>query len=226
MIYVYILEEALPLEWNILWTIIVIPIIIFSIRNYKDFKTENENVISAMIISFIGMVFLTIVSVKYGNPVINGNGIPTVILGFNASVFITIPVLIFIKIFSGVGGFLSIGTNLFAIAVCGPFVGYHFFKVMEKRFPQLHPINIALSIIITEVVSAVASCLQLALAYHYPTFIECFIYNINLYLINYSLDFILLSVIEIAVSIVFFKFIPQIKNNEEVEDNNKKEAKD
>lgn len=208
----YILENGLPQEWNIFWIIIAIPLVYYSIKNLNDTLYEDDNIIPLMVLSIMSMVILVSLSIKYDNPLINANGIPTILLGFPNTGVITIISMIFIKSFSGLGGILSIGANIFSVAFSGPFIGNLTYKQLNKRIPQIKIINIAIAILLTEITSLLISCLQLSIAYNYPSIQELLVQYLHMYLLQYLPEFLLFIIIQTIICYVAFEYIDKFNN--------------
>ena len=207
----YIMENGLPFEWSIIWIIISAILIISSARKVEDIILKENDMTFPLVISCILMIVLTVIDVKYGNPLVSGNGIAPITTTYIPASLFTVIVIIFIKAFTGIGGFLSLGANIFAIAIAGPYLGYKFYKFMNK-LPEYHIIAVVFGVIITEISSILVSCMQLAIAYHYPSIIESFVSYVNMYLLNYIQDIVAMLILEVVLTFIILKIMPKLEN--------------
>lgn len=192
----FILDEGLPLIWDIFWIIICIPLLYLSYK--KVSKMYDPKHMELIIFSSIAMLVIIALFIKYDNPLLTGNSLPTILVGYPTTSILAVFLLLFIRIFVGMGGFLSIGANVFAVGIAGPYLGYQTYKIL-KRYHVHQIITTSLAVTVTEMSTILTSCLQLAIAYHYPTFTESLMSYINMYIINYPIDIIMVLILEILI---------------------------
>lgn len=220
----YIMETGLPIGWSIIWIVISTVVITLSVTKVKNVVRLEKDLIKynvkvlliPLILSFIVMIILTLSNVRYGNPLVSGNGVATITTTFIPSSILATIAIIVIKLFTGIGGFYSIGANVFAIAIAGPYLGYTVYKLINDRNPSYNILAVILGVIVTEISSILVTCFQLALAYHYPTIIGSFIYHVNMYLLSHLTDILILIAIEAIITIIIIKIMSRLVNNKQL----------
>lgn len=173
-----IVEGFLPLTWCIIWTVISLIFIVIGIVQIRRAIREIPQSKGFLGFSALFMLIMTVfnfpslygtTSTPYGNAV-SGSVFGPFITSVLAFVVLLIQAFLFAN-----GGITTLGANIFAYGIVGPFVAY----LIYHGFKKLN-IPVALSILVTPIFSCIFSTLTTALqiALVYGSFVKIIIISI------------------------------------------------
>lgn len=198
----HIIEGYLPIEWCAIWLIISLAVVIYGIKEYKEHFSNNKEALLLLILSgvfafFVSMVAFPSVKGSFSHPA--ATGLLTVFFGPSITALVSFVFVFLQAIILAYGGLTTVGASVFGVGVLGPLCGYIVWKELRKR-----DINVIISVFLVTIVinifSCIASSLELALVYPYPTVQSSFF----MFLSIYTIPEILILIIDCFSTIIVF----------------------
>lgn len=173
----HIAEGYLPIEQCILWFVISLIIVIYGVVKLREFKNENPESKPLLYISGAVMFILSFIrfpSVVGGSSHPTGNGFSGSLFGPAITSVLVAVMLLLQSLILGYGGITTLGANIFAIGVVGPFVAWVIYNNLSKMNIPL-VIVLLLAGFFANIFTYLTTALQLAFAFPKPNFIVAFI---------------------------------------------------
>jgi cobalt/nickel transport system permease protein len=129
----HIAEGILSIEWVIVWFLVALPFVIWSIIVVVNKAKSDSNYLS--VVALMGAVVLLMTSLAIPSPVAGSvshpaaTGISSIIVGPIVSVLLGTITLVIQALFMAHGGITSLGANITSMAIVGSFAGFIFFKL-------------------------------------------------------------------------------------------------
>jgi len=129
----HIAEGILSIEWVIVWFLVALPFVIWSIIVVVNKSRSDSNYLS--VVALMGAVVLLMTSLAIPSPVAGSvshpaaTGISSIIVGPIVSVLLGTITLVIQGLFMAHGGITSLGANITSMAIVGSFAGFLFFKL-------------------------------------------------------------------------------------------------
>ena len=163
----HIMEGFLPLGWAVFWTLVSLSFVVCGVWSISKKVAQHPELKMLLAVSgafaFV-LSALKIPSVTGSSSHPTGVGLGAVLFGPLAMSVIGSIVLFFQAILLAHGGLTTLGANIFAMAVVGPFAAYGVHRISLKlRLPGGYAVFLAASV--GSLLTYVATSWQLALAF-------------------------------------------------------------
>ncbi|WP_409199476.1 cobalt ECF transporter S component CbiM [Methanobrevibacter sp. DSM 116169] len=173
----HIMEGFLPPIWCIFWYIVSIPFVVYGIIKIKQITDEIPDTKSLLAVSGAYMFVISSVHVpSIGGTCshITGNGLNASLFGPFVTCVLGTIVLLFQLFLLGYGGITTLGAEIFAYGIIGPFSAWLIYKLIIKaNLSSL--IGIFTATVFANLFTYIIIAMELALAFPNPTFISAFI---------------------------------------------------
>lgn len=210
----HIMEGFLPIEWAIFWSALSLPFVMLGLRSIR--KTMNENPEAKMLFGVAGafafvLSALKIPSVTGSSSHPTGIGLGTVLFGPLAMTVISTIVLLFQTLLLAHGGITTLGANVFAMGVVGPFVVYMMYKSIRKLGLSFS-IAIFLAATVGDIATYLVTSAQLALAF--PSDIGGFTASFTKFASIFAVTQIPIAISEGILTVMVFNFLKKYNVSE------------
>jgi cobalt/nickel transport system permease protein len=162
----HIAEKYLPVKWAIFWWVLALPFVVFGWRSIARIIRQNPELKLLLGLSgaftFI-LSALTIPSVTGSCAHPTGMGLGTILFGPSAMSALGGLVLLFQALLFAHGGSVTLGANMFSMAIVGPSVAYLVYKLVRQTSdPKL---AVFLTAMLEDLLTYLTTAVQLALAF-------------------------------------------------------------
>lgn len=163
----HIMEGFLPHPWWEIWFAISIPFIAYGI--YKLIQVTKKVPEAKPLLALMGAFVFVLSALKLPTPFGStshptGTGLAAVVVGPGITTVLSLIVLIFQALLLAHGGLTTLGANVFAMGIAGPFIAYATWKVC-KKLRLRNSVGIFLAVAIGNLLTYVTTSAQLALAF-------------------------------------------------------------
>jgi cobalt/nickel transport system permease protein len=163
----HIMEGFLPVKWAIFWTLASLPFVIYGVLAISKRLAENPEL--KLLLGVAGAFAFVLSALKI--PSITGSsshptgvGLGALLFGPSAMSVIGTIVLFFQAVLLAHGGLTTLGANVFAMAIIGPFVAYGVYK-FSQGLGLANSASIFLAAALGSLMTYVTTSVQLALAF-------------------------------------------------------------
>ncbi len=167
----HIMEGFLPPAWAAIWALPSIALFLFGASRIAAIMRENPK--AKLLLAMAGAFCFVLSALKI--PSVTGSCSHPTGVGLGAILFGPLPmvvlgaiVLVFQALLLAHGGFTTLGANVFSMAIVGPFVSYGVYKGL-KILKVKTPVAVFLAAALGDLLTYVATSLQLAAAYPDPS---------------------------------------------------------
>jgi cobalt/nickel transport system permease protein len=162
----HIMEGFLPVGWAIFWWVLALPFFVLGIKSLQQITQKNPELKLLLALagafSFV-LSALKIPSVTGSSSHPTGTGLGTVLFSPGVMTVLGSLVLIFQAILLAHGGITTLGANVFAMAIVGPWVAYGIYRLCFSQGQQ--KLGIFLAATLGSLATYLMTSLQLALAF-------------------------------------------------------------
>lgn len=163
----HIMEGFLPVEWCIIWYIISVIVVIIGIIQLKRVIDENPD--AKKILAVNGILMFVVSIFKF--PSLEGCDTSPATSGLSGSLFgpaitsVVVTIVLLLQAFLlAYGGITTLGANVFAMGIVGPFAAAIVYHLLNRiNFPNV--ISLIFAVIFANVFSIAATALQYTLAF-------------------------------------------------------------
>lgn len=162
----HIAEGFLPIEWAVFWWVIVLPFFGLGVRSLTRITRENPEL--KLLLALAGAFTFVLSALKIpsvtgscSHP--TGTGLGAILFGPSVMTVLGGMVLLFQAVLLAHGGLTTLGANLFAMAIVGPFAAYGIYHLVLKTGNQKAAIFLASAL--ETLLTYVTTSIQLALAF-------------------------------------------------------------
>jgi len=206
----HIMEGYLPWQWCLIWYLIAVPFLYLGGRKIVTIVREHPEqkrtvALSGAFIFLLSSLKLPSATGSSSHP--TGTGLSTVLYGVACTSFLAVIVLVFQALLLAHGGITTLGANVVSMGVVGPACGFAVWAVLRGRTSMGAPAAMLLAAVVADLMTYVATSLQLTLAYHDVGFMTAF----GEFLTIFAVTQIPLAVIE---GILFAMFAMYLVNND------------
>ena len=209
----HIMEGFLPPLWAAIWWIVSLPFIIYGFIQLKKTFEENKDALPLLgicgaLIFILSALKLPSVTGSCSHP--TGTGLSAIMFGPYITTIVGFIVLLFQSLFLAHGGLSTLGANTFAMAICGPFLGYYVYRALRNTRLNMY-ITVFIAVALADLFTYIITALELTLAVPagelgpgglFATFLGVF-----------AITQIPLAILEGAVLALVFKYIVDIRPN-------------
>ncbi|AFK20904.2 energy-coupling factor ABC transporter permease (plasmid) [Haloferax mediterranei ATCC 33500] len=162
----HIMEGFLPPFWAIVWTVVALPIVAYGAkRTLTAVKTDTRT--KALIAIGTAFVFvlsaLKLPSVVGSSSHPTGTGVMVVLFGPAVTAFAATIVLLYQSLLLAHGGLTTLGANVTAMGIVGPFVGWAAYRLVRPHLSLEQATFVAA--VLTDWVTYLTTSVQLGLAF-------------------------------------------------------------
>ncbi|WP_049915425.1 energy-coupling factor ABC transporter permease [Haloferax mucosum] len=162
----HIMEGFLPPFWAIFWTVVALPVVAYGAkRTLTAVKTDTRT--KALIAVGTAFVFvlsaLKLPSVVGSSSHPTGTGVMVVLFGPAVTAFAATIVLLYQSLLLAHGGLTTLGANVTAMGIVGPFVGWAAYRLVRTRLSLEQATFVAA--VLTDWVTYLTTSIQLGLAF-------------------------------------------------------------
>ncbi|HPY60401.1 MAG TPA: energy-coupling factor ABC transporter permease [Methanospirillum sp.] len=207
----HIMEGFLPPLWAAIWWIVSLPFIIYGFIQLKKTFEENKDALPLLgicgaLIFILSALKLPSVTGSCSHP--TGTGLSAIMFGPYITTIVGFIVLLFQSLFLAHGGLSTLGANTFAMAICGPFLGYYVYRALRNTRLNMY-ITVFIAVALADLFTYIITALELTLAVPagelgpgglFATFLGVF-----------AITQIPLAILEGAVLALVFKYIVDIR---------------
>ena len=161
----HIAEGFLPVQWAVIWWIVVLPFFLFGLRSLVRITKEHPEL--KLLLALAGAFTFVLSALKIpsvtgscSHP--TGTGLGTILFGPSVMSVLGGLVLLFQALLLAHGGLTTLGANMFSMAVVGPFVAYGIYNLVKNKNQKL---AIFLAATLADLLTYLVTSLQLALAF-------------------------------------------------------------
>jgi cobalt/nickel transport system permease protein len=161
----HIMEGFLPPGWAIFWWLISLPFFILGLRSLTRLTRESPEL--KLLLALAGAYTFVLSALKL--PSVTGSsshptgiGLGAILFGPNVMTVLGSLVLFFQAILLAHGGLTTMGANVFAMAIVGPWVAYGMYRFFQSKNPK---IAIFAAATLGNLLTYLVTSLQLALAF-------------------------------------------------------------
>ncbi|MCW2278258.1 energy-coupling factor ABC transporter permease [Heliophilum fasciatum] len=167
----HIMEGFLPATHAIAWTMVSAPFVVHGVRSIK--KKVDEHPEAKMLLGVAGAFSFVISALKLPSVTgssshLTGTGLGAVLFGPTAMTVLGTIVLLFQALLLAHGGLTTLGANVFAMAIVGPFVAYGIYRLGQQRQWPL-ALSVFMAAALGDLATYITTSVQLALAFPDPT---------------------------------------------------------
>ena len=133
--HVHIIEGFLPPVWAVVWTVAAAPVVIYGARRTLslvrvDARTKALVAVAAAFVFVLSALKLPSVAGSSAHP--TGTGVLVVLFGPAVTAFVSVIVLLYQAVLLAHGGVTTLGANVAAMGIVGPFVGWMTYRVARS----------------------------------------------------------------------------------------------
>lgn len=169
----HIMEGFLPLQWCLFWYFISFTVVIYGVIKIKKITEESPELKPLLALSGAFMFLLSALKLPSFVPGSSshptGNGLGAIIFGPAVTSVLATIVLLFQALLLAHGGITTLGANIFAMGIAGPFIAWIIYRGSSK-FGIKSTIAIFLAAFSADMVTYITTASQLALAFPIPAF--------------------------------------------------------
>lgn len=161
----HIMEGFLPVRWAIFWFLASFPFVFLGMRKIsKTFKDNpNQKLLFALVTAFVFILSaLKMPSVTGSTSHPTGTGLGAILFGPLPMAVSGTIVLLFQALLLAHGGITTLGANVFAMAVAGPFVSYFIYNILKKKNKK---VAVLLAASCGDLLTYIVTSVQLAFAH-------------------------------------------------------------
>jgi cobalt/nickel transport system permease protein len=163
----HIAEGFLPMNWVVIWWIVMLPFLMMGLRSINKTVKDNANLkmllVMAGAFAFV-LSALKIPSVTGSSSHPTGVGLGAILFGPASMTVLGVIVLIFQALLLAHGGLTTLGANAFSMAVVGPFVSCGIYKGL-KKLRVSNGISVFFAASLGDLFTYITTALQLAWAF-------------------------------------------------------------
>jgi len=163
----HIMEGYLPVAHSILWSVVIIPFLVFGIIRLRRVVAEHRRslILLAMAGAFVFVISsLKIPSVTGSCSHMTGTGLSAILFGVGPTIILGMIVLVFQAILLAHGGLTTLGANTFSMAIAGPFLTLILYKA-GKALKLNKMANVLIAVTLGSLLTYVVTAIQLAIAH-------------------------------------------------------------
>lgn len=162
----HIAEGFLPLQWAVVWWIVALPFFGVGLRSLTHIAKQHPELklllaLAGAFIFVLSALKLPSVTGSCSHP--TGTGLGAILFGPSVMTVLGGLVLLFQAVLLAHGGLTTLGANLFAMAIVGPFVTYFIYRLLTLTGWQRLAIFCAAAV--GNLLTYVVTSFQLALAF-------------------------------------------------------------
>jgi cobalt/nickel transport system permease protein len=162
----HISEGFLPVQWAVFWWIVALPFFVFGLRSITRITKEHPEL--KLLLALAGAFTFVLSALKIpsvtgscSHP--TGTGLGAILFGPAVMAVLGALVLLFQAILLAHGGLTTLGANMFAMAIVGPFAAYFIYQLLMRTGKQRAAIFCAAAL--ADLLTYVVTSMQLALAF-------------------------------------------------------------
>ncbi|MDD1675506.1 MAG: energy-coupling factor ABC transporter permease [Methanomicrobiales archaeon] len=164
----HIMEGFLPSPWWQIWFLVSAPFVLYGLHLLKRLSKEQRDALP--LLAMAGAFVFVLSSLKI--PSINtmssshpaGTGLGAILFGPFITSLLGLIVLLYQALFLAHGGITTLGANLFAMGIAGPFLGYGIYRTGVLLRINSY-VAVFLAAFFADLATYVVTSLQLALAF-------------------------------------------------------------
>jgi len=219
----HIMEGYLPIEWCIIWFVVMIPFVVIGAKKIIQIIQEHPEqkmtvALSGAFIFLLSSLKLPSVSGSSSHP--TGAGLAAVLYGVCMTSVLSLIVLIFQALLLAHGGLTTLGANCVSMGVVGPIVGLFFWKMLRGCGMKI-PVAMFFVAAFADLSTYVVTSIQLTICYHSNGFMNAFVD----FMTTYALTQIPLAIVEGLLFAMFAKYLVTSRPEIFGEENAEKESK-
>ena len=163
---VHIIEGFLPPVWAFVWTAVAAPFVIYGARQTlvlvrTDARTKALVAVAAAFVFVLSALKLPSVAGSSTHP--TGTGVLVVLFGPAVTAFVSVIVLFYQAVLLAHGGVTTLGANVTAMGIVGPFVGWMVYRVARSVGSVEHATFLAAAV--TDWTTYLVTSFQLGVAF-------------------------------------------------------------
>ena len=199
------MEGYLPLEWCIIWFLVMIPFVAVGAR--KIIRIIREHPEQKMTVALSGAFIFRLSSLKLPSATGSsshptGTGLAVVLYGVCACSVLSLIVLVFQALLLAHGGLTTLGANCVSMGVVGPIVGM-FFWALFRKFRASVPVSMFFAAFFADLMTYVFTSVQLTICYHANGVMQAFAD----FMTTYAVTQIPLALIEGIIFAMFARYL-------------------
>ena len=162
----HIMEGFLPPVWAVVWTVVAAPAVVYGARRTLslvrvDTRTKALVAVAAAFVFVLSALKLPSVAGSSTHP--TGTGVLVVLFGPAVTAFVSGIVLLYQALLLAHGGVTTLGANVTAMGIVGPFVGWMVYRVARSVGSVQQATFLAAAV--TDWTTYLVTSLQLGLAF-------------------------------------------------------------
>lgn len=131
----HIIEGFLPPVWAVVWTVVAAPVVVYGARRTLalirvDARTKALVAVAAAFVFVLSALKLPSVAGSSAHP--TGTGVLVVLFGPAVTAFVSVIVLLYQAVLLAHGGITTLGANVAAMGIVGPFVGWTVYRAARS----------------------------------------------------------------------------------------------
>ena len=163
---VHIIEGFLPPVWAVVWTVAAAPVVIYGARRTLglirvDARTKALVAVAAAFVFVLSALKLPSVAGSSAHP--TGTGVLVVLFGPAVTAFVSVIVLLYQAVLLAHGGVTTLGANVTAMGIVGPFAGWLAYRAARSVGSVQQATFLAATV--TDWTTYLVTSLQLGLAF-------------------------------------------------------------
>lgn len=205
----HISDGFLLWQWCLFWYIISFTIVAYGIIKIKKITEKSPELKPLLAVSGAFMFLLSAIrfpSVPGSSSHFTGNGLSAVIFGPAITSVLATIVLLFQALLLAHGGITTLGANVFAMGIAGPFIAWLIYKSTNK-FGIKSSIGIFLAAFSADIVTYATTATQLALSFPIPSFEAALLK----FIVIFAYSQIPLAVIEGILTVIIWEYIVKLR---------------
>ena len=162
----HIMEGFLPMNWAIFWWILALPFFVQGIKSLQQITHKNPEL--KLLLALAGAFSFVLSALKI--PSITGSsshptgiGLGTILFSPGVMTVLGSLVLVFQAVLLAHGGLTTLGANVFAMAIVGPWIAYGIYRFFLRQGQQ--KLAIFLAATLGSLATYLMTSIQLALAF-------------------------------------------------------------
>lgn len=135
----HISEGFLPVQWAVFWWIAALPFFVFGLRSISRITKEHPEL--KLLLALAGAFAFVLSALKIpsvtgscSHP--TGTGLGAILFGPSVMAVLGALVLLFQAILLAHGGLTTLGSNMFSMAIVGPFAAYFIYQLLLRTGKQ------------------------------------------------------------------------------------------
>ncbi|WP_414469175.1 cobalt ECF transporter S component CbiM [Methanobacterium sp. ACI-7] len=195
-------------QWCLFWYIISFTVVIYGIIKIKKITEESPELKPLLAVSGAFMFLLSALKLSIGGSSTHptGNGLSAIIFGPAITSVLATIVLLFQALFIGHGGISTLGANVFAMGITGPFIAWLLYKGSNKIGIK-SSIAIFLAAFSADIVTYLTTATQLALSFPVPTFESALLKFLSIFAL-WQIPF---AVVEGILTVIIWDYIVKLR---------------